>query len=157
MIYELIAVTLSCIIMSLYLTAYILNRGLPCSISDTYYQTERKWLFPVCTATSGVLALVPLLNITPERYRFVAFIIVASILFVAAAPAFKEELTHSVHYGSATILGLSATAWLILTTGVPYIAIAALITAIIDRRHFLFWVEVGLLYNLYASLIYLQS
>lgn len=157
MIYELIAVALSCLIMSLYLTAYILHWGIPCSISDTYYQTVRKWLFPVCTATSGALALVPLLNITPERYQFVAFLIVASILFVAAAPAFKEELTHHVHYGAASVLGLTATAWLILTTGVPYIAIAGAVIAVFDRRHFLFWIEVGLLYNLYVSLIGILS
>ena len=157
MIYELTAVALSCAIMSLYLTAYILNWGIPCSISDTYYQTARKWLFPACTAAAGALALVPLLNITPERYQFVSFLIVASILFVAAAPAFKEELTHYVHYGAASVLGLSATAWLILSTGVPYIAIIGIIIAIIDRRHFLFWVEVGLLYNLYISLTFLLS
>lgn len=154
--YELISVALSCAIMSLYLTAYILHRGIPCSISDTYYHTERKWLFPVCTAISGALALVPLLNITPETYQFVAFFIVASILFVAAAPAFKEELTNYVHYGAASVLGLSAIVWLILTTGVPYIAIAGAITAMLDRRHLLFWIEVGLLYNLYASLIILS-
>ena len=44
---------------------------------------------------------------------------------------------------------------LILTTGVPYIAIAGAVTAMLDRRHFLFWIEAGLLYNLYASLIYI--
>ena len=157
MIYELILIALSCGLMSLYLTAYMLHLGIPCSISDTYYQTERKWLFPVSTATSGVLALAPLLNITPERYQFVAFLIVVSILFVAAAPAFKEEITQLVHYGAASLLGLSATIWLILTTGVPYIAIVGLIIAIIDRRHFLFWIETGLLYNLYASLFYILS
>lgn len=155
--YGLISVALSCAIMSLYLTAYILHWGIPCSISDTYYQTARKWLFPVCTAISGALALVPLLNMTPETYQFVAFFIVASILFVAAAPAFKEELTHYVHYGAASVLGLSATTWLILTTGVPYIAIVAAVIAMFDRRHFLFWIEVGLLYNLYVSLISILS
>lgn len=154
---ELISVALSCAIMSLYLTAYILHWGVPCSISDTYYHTERKWLFPVCTAISGALALVPLLNITPETYQFVAFFIVASILFVAAAPAFKEELTNYVHYGAASVLGVSAIVWLILTTGVPYVAIAGAITAMLDRRHLLFWIEVGLLYNLYASLIIILS
>ncbi len=154
MLAELICVTLSCTIMTLYLTAYILNTGLPCSISETYYKTQAKWLFPTCTATAGVLALVPLLNVPPDSYQFVAFFIVASILFVAAAPAFREELTNHVHSGAAITLGLSALAWLILTSGVPYIAIAAtLIGLAIDRRHFVFWLEVGLLYNLYATLI----
>lgn len=158
MIAELICVTLSCVIMTLYLTAYILNVGLPTSISDTYYNTEVKWLFPTCTATAGVLALVPLLNITPDSYQFVAFFIVASILFVAAAPAFREELTNKVHSGAAMTLGVSAMTWLILTSGIPYITIIVTLTGLIfDRRHFLFWLEVGLLYNLYTSLILILS
>lgn len=155
---ELICVTLSCAIMTLYLTAYILNVGLPTSISETYYYTEAKWLFPTCTATAGALALVPLLNITPGRYQFVAFFIVASILFVVAAPAFREELTNKVHSGAAIILGVSALAWLILTSGVPYIAITAILAGLLfDRRRIVFWLEAGLLYNLYTSLIVILS
>ncbi len=155
---ELICVTLSCAIMTLYLTAYILNVGLPTSISETYYYTEAKWLFPTCTATAGALALVPTLNITPDRYQFVAFFIVAAILFVAAAPAFREELTDKVHSGAAIILGVSALAWLILTSGVPYIAITAILAGLMfDRRRIVFWLEAGLLYDLYTSLILILS
>lgn len=157
MMAELICVTLSCAIMTLYLTAYILNVGFPTSISETYYHTEAKWLFPTCTATAGALALVPLLDITPDSYQFVAFLIVAAILFVAAAPAFREELTRGVHSGAAIILGVSALAWLILTSGVPYIAITATLIGLADRRHFIFWLEVGLLYNLYTTLILILS
>ena len=154
MIADFICVTLSCAIMTLYLTAYILNVGLPSSISDT----EAKWLFPTSTATAGALALVPLMNITPDSYQFVAFFIVVSILFVAAAPAFREELTNMVHSGAAIILGVSAFAWLILTSGVPYIAITAILAGLLfDRRRFVFWLEVGLLYNLYTSLILILS
>ena len=68
MIAELICVTMSCTIMTLYLIAYILNVGVPTSISETYYKTQKKWLFPTCTATAGTLALVPLLNVTPDNY-----------------------------------------------------------------------------------------
>lgn len=157
MIADFICVTLSCAIMTLYLTAYILNVGLPSSISETYYKTEAKWLFPTCTATAGILTLIPFMNHTPEQYQFVAFFIVASILFVAAAPAFREELTREVHSGAAIILGVSALAWLILTSGVPYIAIVATLIGLADRRRFLFWLEAGLLYNLYTTLILILS
>ena len=75
-----------------------------------------------------------------------------------ASPAYREELTNHVHSGAAIILGLSALAWLILTSGVPYIAITAtLIGLALDRRNFVFWLEAGLLYNLYASLILILS
>lgn len=153
MFLELAAITVSCIIMSLYLTVYILTAGLPTSISSTYYHTENKWLFPVTIASSGIFALVPLMNHTQESYQFVAFFIEVSILFVASAPAFKEELVCNIHAGAALVLGISAIVWLILTFGWPWIAIIGLVVAIIDRKHFLFWVEVGLLYNLYLGLI----
>lgn len=150
---DIICVTLSCLIMSSFLTAYILRFGVPTSISATYYRTDAKWLMPVCTATAGVLTLVPLLKHTPEQYQFVAFFIVAAALFVAAAPAFRDEMVGRVHGVSAAVLGLCALAWLILTTGCPWIAIIGLCVAVVDRKHFLFWFEVGVLYNLFLSLI----
>lgn len=153
MIIELISVTVSCLIMTLYLTAYINARGIPASISATYYNTEKKWMFPSTIATTGLCALVPLLNNTPESYQFVAFFIVAATLFVASAPAFREEMVGTVHGVSAAVLGLCALAWLVLTTGCPWLAIAGLCVAILDHKHFLFWFEVGLLYNLFIDLI----
>lgn len=150
---ELIAVSVSCLIMSLYLAAYICTAGLPASISATYYRTQRKWLFPTAISLTGMCALVPLLNHTPESYQFVAFFIVAATLFVASAPAFKEEMVGKIHAVAASVLGVCAVTWLILTTGCPWVALIGLAIGAFDRKHFLFWVEVGLLYNLFASLM----
>lgn len=150
---DIICVTLSCLIMSSFLTAYIVRFGLPTSISATYYHTDAKWLMPVCTATAGILTLVPILEHTPEQYQFVAFFIVASILFVAFAPAFREELEGKVHSGAAIILGISAVAWLILTAGVPWLAIAGVAVGTKNRKQFVFWLEVGVLLNLYIVLL----
>lgn len=154
---ELIAVSVSCLIMTLYLTAYINAVGVPASISATYYHTERKWLFPTAISLTGLCALVPLMNHTPESYQYVAFFIVAATLFVAAAPAFREDMVGKVHGISAAVLGLCALVWLMLTTGWPWIAIVGLCVAILDRKHFLFWFEVGLLYNLIIDLMFVVS
>lgn len=151
---DIICVLLSCIIMAAFLIAYIVRFGVPTSISATYYRTDAKWLMPVCTATAGVLTLVPLLKYTPEQYQFVAFFIVASILFVACAPAFREELEGKVHAGAAIVLGLSAVVWLILTAGVPWLVIAGVGVGLKNRQRFVFWLEVGVLCNLYAVLLY---
>ena len=90
---------------------------------------------------------------TPEQYQFVAFFIVASILFVAFAPAFREDLEGKVHSGAAIILGISAVAWLILIAGVPWLAIAGVVVGIKNRKQFVFWLEVGVLLNLYIVLL----
>lgn len=153
MIIELFAVSVSCLIMTLYLTAYINSLGVPASISATYYKTEKKWVFPTAISLTGLCALVPLMNNTPENYQFVAFFIVAATLFVASAPAFREEMVGKIHATSAAVLGLSALAWLILTTGCPWIAILGVCIAVLDHKHFLFWIEAGLLYNLFVGLI----
>lgn len=154
MIADIICVTLSCLIMSSFLTAYIVRFGLPTSISATYYHTDAKWLMPVCTATAGILTLVPIMKYTPEQYQCVAFFIVASILFVASAPAFREELEGKVHAGAAIVLGLSAVLWLILTAGVPWLVIAGVAVGLKNRQRFVFWLEVGVLCNLYVILLY---
>lgn len=156
MILEIAATAVSCLIISLYITSYICNVGVPASLSATYYNTERKWIFPVTIGATGIFALVPLMNNTPESYQFVAFFIVAATLFVASAPAFKEELVNNIHAGAASVLGICALAWLILTFGWPWIAIIGFVVAIMDRKHFLFWVEAGLLYNLFAGLIWVM-
>ncbi len=155
MLLELIAVSVSCLIMTLYLTAYINSVGVPASISATYYKTEKKWVFPTVISLTGLCALVPLMNNTPENYQFVAFFIVAATLFVASAPAFREEFVGKIHATAASVLGVCALTWLILTSGVPWIAVAGLILAVIGRRHFLFWIEVGLLYDLFANLLFI--
>ncbi len=152
---EFICTIISVCIITAYLLFVSLWMGIPPSISETYYHRLSKWLFPICLVSAGAFATVPLLNNTPEDYQFVAFFIIASILFVAAAPAFKEEFEGKVHYGAAVMLGLSALEWMILTTGMPWIALAiTLCCGVCDRKRFLFWFEVGLLYNLYASLLY---
>lgn len=154
MLIEAVAVSLSCLLMTLYLTAYITTVEVPASISATYYRNENKWLFPTTISATGLLALVPIMNHTPETYQFVAFFIIAATLFVAAAPAFREDFVGKVHAVAASILGLCALAWLILSGGVSWIAILGLCVALIDRRHFLFWIETGLLYNLFTSLLF---
>lgn len=155
MILETCAITVSCLIMTLYLTAYVVNVGLPASISETYYKSEKKWQFPAAIAATGLFALVPMINHTPETYQFVAFFIVAATLFVASAPAFREEFVGKIHATAASVLGVCALTWLILTSGVPWIAVAGLILAQMDRRHFLFWIEVGLLYDLFVNLLFI--
>jgi len=150
-----ILVTLSCIVITIYLVGYICSRGVPTSISETFYHNERKWLFPVVLTVSAGLVLVPILDITPESYKFLAFFIIAAIFFVAASPAFKEEFVGRIHTWAASVLGAATLAWLILTIGIPYIAILGVSIGLFKRKKFVFWLEVGLLVDLYYNLIVL--
>ena len=129
-------------------------QGIPSSISATYYKCETKWLFPAVIGVCAVLALIPLLELTPVDWQFLGFFIVASVLFVAASPAFKDEFVGKVHTGAALVGGVSILAWLILVGNVAFL-IPAAIAMPLDRKRWIFWLEVCLLDALYSNLLLL--
>lgn len=152
---EQIAVICSCLIVVAYLAFALLNIGLPPSISETYYRLNRKWLFSIVLVVAASLAVAPLLNHTPEDFQFLGFFIVAGILFVAASPAFKEEFVGTVHKGSAIVLGVSAVVWIILNIGVPWLSILGLIIGLLNFKNIIFWIEAGILSDIYRCLFYI--
>ena len=149
-----VLVSLSILIMGVYLGLYSLYRGLPTSISNTFYVTEKQWLFPVILTIAVALCVVPLFDFTPEPYKVLAFGLIGGLLFVAAAPAFKQEFEGNVHKYSAIVAGICALLWLILMNGVPLLAIAGYIVSVIDRKRCVFWIEFGLLSNVYYVLAF---
>lgn len=152
---EQIAVIASCGIVVAYIMFAILHIGLPPSISETFYRLNRKWLFSIVLGVAASLAVAPLLNHTPEDFQFLGFFIVAGILFIAASPAFKDELEGKVHVGSAIVLGVSAVVWLSMTIGVPWLSILGLVAGLINLKNVVFWVELGILADVYRCLFYL--
>ena len=138
--------------MVVYLFSFIGNNGIPTSISDTYYRNNKRWLFLIVAAS---LALAPILNHTPESYKFLGFFIVAGIFFVAASPAFKDEFVGKVHCGAAIVLGVAALVWIALTIGVPWLSLLGLTIGLFNLRNIVFWVEVGILIDVYRCLFYL--
>lgn len=153
---EWVAVIASCLVMGLYLLLVCCQDGVPTSISETYYlRFGSKWLFSGVLVTAAALAVAPLLNHTPESFQFLAFFIVAGILFVAASPAFKDEFEGKVHICSAFVLGVSAEAWLVLTISAPWLSILGLVIGLINLKKVVFWLELGILADVYRCLFYL--
>ena len=151
------ATVISGFIMVVYLFSFIGNNGIPTSISDTYYRNNKRWLFSAVLIVAASLALAPILNHTPESYKFLGFFIVAGIFFVAASPAFKDEFVGKVHCGAAIVLGVAAVVWIALTIGVPWLSLLGLAVGIFNLRNFVFWIEVGILIDVYRCLFHLLS
>ncbi len=149
----LILILVSCLVISWYLISYVCHCGLPASISATYYNTQHKWLLPVVLGAGIASAIVPFFDLTPDYWRFLVFFIVSGIMFIAAAPAFRQEFEGKVHSVAAIVAGLSSVVWLSVIAGIPFIAIAGAIAAVIDCKHKTFWIEVGILLNLYSVLL----
>lgn len=131
MVYN-VLISLSLLIMGVYLGLYTLYRGLPTSISNTFYVSEKQWLFPITLAIAVALCVVPLFDFTPEPYKALAFGLIGGLLFVASAPAFKQEFEGSIHKYSAIVAGVCALLWLILMNGIPFLAIAGFVVSSID-------------------------
>ncbi len=149
----LILILVSCLVISGYLISYVCHCGLPASISATYYNTQHKWLLPVVLGAGIASAIVPFFDLTPDYWRFLVFFIVSGIMFIAAAPAFRQEFEGKVHSVAAIVAGLSSVVWLSVIAGIPFIAITGAIVAVIDWKHKTFWIEVGILLNLYVVLL----
>lgn len=151
-------ITLSLVSSLVVLYSYLIwvairNGGFPISLSETYYilQKEKKgWMFQLVLATSSLLILPTWISVTPESYKFLAFLSVASTLFVSAAPKFMESLESSVHYVSAVIACVTACIWCILQPEAMY-TLPLLVIAIA------FTIKTPRSWGLYVELLMLTS
>ena len=89
--------------------------GIPVSLSDTYYKLgNRKWLFQLAMVSIAVMLYPVWISVSPEELIGLVFASCASLLFVASAPCFREELQGKVHYSAAVLCCVSVFLWQIL-------------------------------------------
>ena len=101
-------------------TAYYLSRvGLLPSHSDSYLALGKQgWMFQVSLFLSAFLLMIPLLEITPDPFKFTAFFTCAPVLFTAFAPDFRREngkvtMERKVHMMGAKIGGVLSFIWVV--------------------------------------------
>ena len=99
-------------------TAYYLSRvGLLPSHSDSYLALGKQgWMFQVSLFSSAFLLMIPLLEVTPDPFKFTAFFTCAPVLFTAFAPDFRKEngkvtMERKVHMLGAKIGGVLSFIW----------------------------------------------
>lgn len=120
---NLILALVALLIFVVYNGLMIINFGMPSSLSDTFYllQNKKKGLGYLFTAmmTSIAFILMPgWLSISDaiggweSNLTFMAFFACAGILFVGAAPAFRNiGIENTVHMVSAKLCAVFAIAW----------------------------------------------
>lgn len=99
-------VIISIVMAVAYVAAVIINdKKLPDSISALVYSLPFKgqWFWTLWLWAVSLTAGIPLLDIFPESWLFLAFMMLACIWFVAAMPIIWEE-----HKNAHNILGISA-------------------------------------------------
>lgn len=89
--------------------------GVPESISATYYDLGKHgWLFQLFMLFLSAGLFVVWMPVSSDNHQCLVFLACASLLFVAAAPCFREDLQGKVHYTSAIICCVCAVLWQIL-------------------------------------------
>ena len=152
LISQLCMVSASFMALTIYLTIFLLKYGIPESVSATYYSEFPKWAFSTTLAITGGFLLIPWIEFSPKM-EFCAFIATVSVFFVASSPTFKEKFVGRVHYSSAIVLFIASVAWLLVNDGFWSFLLVSFIPAVIYRKKWLFWVEVGLFISVYSTLV----
>lgn len=102
-----------CILISLFiLTSYVIavciRWGIPDSLSQTFFDIKRKWIFSSVVAVSAVLLYFSMMNILSDAWQWLAFIFLAGCLFIAFAPNLADDMEKRVHMTGATLLALAS-------------------------------------------------
>ena len=105
--------TLSFVILASYIAYYTLKCGLLDSHSESYYALKKQgWLFPLSLALTAFTLLVAALEVTPEPFKFTAFLTCAHVILTAFAPKYKSGgLEGKVHFRSAKFGGVLSFIW----------------------------------------------
>ena len=137
---------------AVYLAIYITFHGFPESLSATYYVVKHRWKFSAFVVFLTACVLVPWLEVS-ERAEFCAFFACFSMLLVAASPQFRDEFVGKVHYGAAILMAVSAFVWELFNGGLFFIIAAYGLIALYNRERWVFWLEVGLFFEIICTLL----
>lgn len=160
------------IISTLLIVAYTASvcikcKGIPYSISATFYSLTHKWWFGITMVLTAGLLMPAILEVTPESYQFTAFLACVGMIMTGAAPHFKEGTEKKVHTVGAVLCLLFSQVWVALTfpwTLLMWVGYFAYTTGAM-KKHWngnfkasfiltkpMFWVEITALVATYVTL-----
>ena len=141
------------------ITAYVVvmvikEKEIPESISSTVFNLKKKaaWVFSAVMWLVGFLLMPPLMEKVSDSTRFIAFFMVAGILFVGASPLVAKE-KNTIHYVCAAVAGIASQLLVALNQPMfllmwfPYIGYTLLAK---DGSKNFFWVEVSCMLTVFA-------
>lgn len=150
----------------LYISSICIIYGIPESISDSFYLLEKgykdiKWNMSYAfTVFCYVIcfSIMPVwLEHTPKILQFIPFIAASALAFVGTSPYFKT-INKKIHFVSAIICMIFAILWIYLVAikywYVPLnIALMFLILYLLNRKSWMFYLEMWAFMSLFTSLI----
>ena len=147
--------TFSFIILALYLILMAATYGVQSSVSDNYYASKNRWAFLGVMWLTAFCMLPALFSVTPDNWKFSAFLTCGGLVFVGAAAAFKEDLTKNAHYFGAILSAACALIWLaVQLPTLVFLFLVFLLAVVILTEYRLYWLEVLLFLYVYATYFY---
>lgn len=133
------------------LTVCVVNRGIPSSLSATVYALPPMgaWLWTFIIGLVSGMTLPVILEIAPDNWKFLAFLSIVGLLFVAVCPLVKDkgDMTYKIHIAGAVICAVCSqilvgicNPWLLLMW-VPWVAAFLWITKDGKWNTMTFWAE----------------
>ena len=155
---------LSCLMFMAYVILSVtILRGLPESLSETYYKLDvrKRGLRKLFTVTMfGCAAtLLPIwLTCSEDNLQWLVFLACSATFFVAVTPNYREGIEKHVHYGAAFVCCVSSILWTVLS-GAWFISAAIFATTTLymilfnKKKSAIFLFEVATILSVYTALI----
>lgn len=163
-------VLVSLLIIAAYTATFCVKcKGVPYSISATFYALDHKlWFGATMFLTAGLL-MPAILEVTPESYQFTAFLACVGMIMTGIAPNFREGIERPIHIVGAILCLVFSQVWVGLTC--PWFLLVWIVyviyTVVMMARHVsdralsdflrtkpMFWVEVTALVTTYMVLLW---
>lgn len=147
------------------LVACVKNRGILPSLSDSFYvfggKDKRGYVFYLYLAAMAFLLIVPMMDVTPEKWQFPAFFGVVLLAFVGVAADFAPEgMERTVHLACALASAVLCLAWCSII-GCWDVALrsmgAATVIAYINPEGKTYWLEMGCFAAVFVTLMKLLT
>lgn len=160
---------LSALIIAAYTVAVCIKcKGIPYSISETYYKISHKFWFGVTMVLTACLLMPSILEVTPYSYQFTAFLACAGMIATGVAPNFREGIEKKIHTSGAVLCLVFSQVWVLLTC--PWLLLVwagyLVYTVVMMIKNWtgyftgtflgtkpMFWVEITALVATYVTLI----
>lgn len=163
-----VLVLISLLTLCIYIGVMVKRNGIPSSVSDTFYSLKHKLWFGVSMIVSSFILLPAILEFTPEKYQFIAFLACAGMAMVGVSPNFKEDFERPIHVIGATMVLIFSQIWVALIDSffllawIPFIVYTIYginknwdgdFISSFDKTNPLFWVEIVAIFTTYSCLI----
>lgn len=155
---------------SLYTSAVcIKGRGVPYSISATFYALAHKWWFRFTMWVTPILLMPAILEVSRPGIEFLAFLALIGMIMVGCAPDYaRDPFQHKVHVSGAIMcIGFSQVWvtlncwWVLLPIWLAYLAYTGIAIArqkegVLVYKFMqtkpMFWIEIAALSTTYSAL-----